>query len=252
MRKFASGVENLVVVEELDPFLEEALRAMGLEVTGKAVFPLVGELDVERVQEGGAKAGLGTPDAKPTSIPEIGELPPRPPVLCPGCPHRGLYTVLKRMGFFRRRREADGTLPPGQLIATGDIGCYTLGVLPPLAALDTCACMGASIGQAMGLQKAGVTNPLVAVIGDSTFMHSGITGLLDVAYNQGRVMVIILDNRTTAMTGHQDHPGTGITAQGHRSRAADPAAIARAVGIDMVRVVGPLIWRNWRGLLFFP
>ncbi len=250
VRKFASGVERVVVVEELDPFLEEALRAMGLEVTGKAMFPLVGELNVERVREGGAEAGLGTPsNVKPTPISEISELPRRPPVLCPGCPHRGLYAVLKRMGFFRGRREADGTLPSGQLIATGDIGCYTLGVLPPLAALDTCACMGASIGQAMGLRKAGVANPLVAVIGDSTFMHSGITGLLDVAYNQGRVTVIVLDNQTTAMTGHQDHPGTGITAQGLQTRAADPVAIARAVGIEMVRVVGAFDLEKLEGTL---
>jgi len=248
VRQSASQVGKLLVVEELDPFLEEGIRAMGLPVSGKALFPIVGELDVEKVREGGARIGLSSPSS-PLPVSGIKELPARPPVLCPGCPHRGLYAVLKRMGFFRRRDGAGEALPPGQLIATGDIGCYTLGVLPPLEALDTCACMGASIGQAMGLAKAGLPNPIVAVIGDSTFLHSGLTGLLDTAYNQGRLTVIILDNRTTAMTGHQHHPGTGVTLQGLRTRAADPASLAQAMGIEMVRVVGAFDLEELEGAL---
>jgi indolepyruvate ferredoxin oxidoreductase alpha subunit len=128
-------------------------------------------------------------------------------------------------------------LSKNDIIVTSDIGCYTLGVYPPLAALDTCACMGASIGQALGLEKAGVSNKVVAVIGDSTFMHSGITGLIDVVYNQGTTTVIILDNNTTAMTGHQGHPGTGISAKGEKTTAVDIEALVKGMGIKDVNLV---------------
>ena len=136
------------------------------------------------------------------------------------------------------RTQGSGVeLSKNDIIVTSDIGCYTLGVYPPLAALDTCACMGASIGQALGLEKAGVSNKIVAVIGDSTFMHSGITGLIDVVYNQGTTTVIILDNNTTAMTGHQGHPGTGISARGEKTTAVDIEALVKGIGIADVNVV---------------
>jgi indolepyruvate ferredoxin oxidoreductase alpha subunit len=144
------------------------------------------------------------------------------------------YT-LRKLGV--RTKVPGVELAQSEIIVTSDIGCYTLGVYPPLAALDTCACMGASIGQALGLEKAGVKNKIVAVIGDSTFMHSGITGLINVVYNQGTTTVIILDNNTTAMTGHQGHPGTGISAKGEKTTAVDIEALVRGMGIKDVNVV---------------
>ncbi len=146
--------------------------------------------------------------------------------MCPGCPHRGIFYTLKKQKLF----------------VTGDIGCYTLGALPPLNAMDTCICMGASIGQAMGIEKAlgaGGRGKAVAVIGDSTFLHSGMTGLLDIVYNKGACTVIILDNRTTAMTGRQEHPGTGLTITGEKTRQVDLAVLCKALGADHVRKVNP-------------
>jgi indolepyruvate ferredoxin oxidoreductase alpha subunit len=143
--------------------------------------------------------------------------------------------VLRKLGF--KAAGSGKELQADELIITSDIGCYTLGVYPPLAALDTCACMGASIGQALGLEKAGVPNKIVAVLGDSTFMHSGITGLIDVVYNQVSTTVIILDNETTAMTGHQGHPGTGISARGDKVRRVEMESLARGIGIEDVNVV---------------
>jgi len=220
IRSFASRVEKLYVVEELDPFIEEQARAWGVEVTGKTAFPLCGELSPALVERG--LKGILPPPAE-----EIAKnLPARPPIMCPGCPHRGIFSILSKMKLF----------------VTGDIGCYTLGFLPPLKAVDTCVCMGASIGHAMGLDKAlgeQALGKVVAVIGDSTFLHSGITGLLDAVYNKGAVTIIILDNRTTAMTGRQDHPGTGFTLKGENTVQVDLSKLAKALGVKHVKVVNP-------------
>jgi len=221
LRKFAGKVKKLYVFEELDPFLEDQIKALGIEVTGKAVFPLCGEFSPAT-----AEAGIrgSTPPTAPA--PEPAALPARPPNMCPGCPHRGIFYTLKKQKLF----------------VTGDIGCYTLGALPPLNAMDTCICMGASIGQAMGIDKAlgnEGQGKAVAVIGDSTFLHSGMTGLLDIAYNKGACTVIILDNRTTAMTGRQEHPGTGFTIRGEKTKKVDLAALCGALGVDHVRKVNP-------------
>ncbi|MFA7148163.1 MAG: thiamine pyrophosphate-dependent enzyme, partial [Syntrophomonadaceae bacterium] len=154
------------------------------------------------------------------------EIPPRPPLMCPGCPHRGVFHTLKKM----------------RLKVMGDIGCYTLGALSPLDGMDACVCMGASIGMAMGMEKAGGVDPskVVAVIGDSTFVHSGITPLIDIVYNQGTSTIVILDNSTTAMTGHQDHPATGLTIKKEPAPKLDLEALVKAVGINNVRMVDPL------------
>jgi indolepyruvate ferredoxin oxidoreductase, alpha subunit len=220
IRSFASRVEKLFVVEELDPFIEDQVRAMGIEVSGKDLFPLCGELTPGLVAKG--LKGLPLPAPEET----YKGLPGRPPIMCPGCPHRAIFSILSKQKLF----------------VTGDIGCYTLGFLPPLSAIDTCVCMGASIGHAMGLDKAlgeEALGKVVAVIGDSTFLHSGITGLLNVVYNKGKVTVIILDNRTTAMTGRQDHPGTGFTLQGEETFQVDLAKLARSLGVKHVKVVNP-------------
>jgi indolepyruvate ferredoxin oxidoreductase alpha subunit len=220
IKSFASKVEKLFVVEELDPFIEEQVRALGVAVEGKSAFPLVGELNPSLVER-------GLKNLPPLPREEAYKnLPARPPIMCPGCPHRGVFSVLNKLKLF----------------VTGDIGCYTLGFLPPLSAIDTCVCMGASIGHAMGLDKAlgeEALGKVVAVIGDSTFLHSGITGLLNVVYNQGAVTVIILDNHTTAMTGRQDHPGTGFTLKGGDTFEVDLAKLARVLGAKHVKVVNP-------------
>jgi len=220
IRSFASRVEKLFVIEELDPFIEEQVKAMGIEATGKTAFPLCGELTPALVAK-------GLTGFTPPPLEEISKtLPPRPPIMCPGCPHRGIFSILSKLKLF----------------VTGDIGCYTLGFLPPLSAIDTCVCMGASIGHAMGLDKAlgeDALGKVVAVIGDSTFLHSGITGLLNVVYNKGAVTLIILDNRTTAMTGRQDHPGTGFTLQGEEASQVDLVKLVKALGVKHVKVVNP-------------
>jgi len=216
--RFARGVKKIYVVEEMEPVLEEELRLIGIPVTGKERIPVEGELSPEMVRQAffGKRRRRAAPAAK------VG----RPPVLCPGCPHTGLFYTLKRL----------------KLGSTGDIGCYTLGALPPLNAMDTCICMGASIGNALGMEKAmgpEGAKKMVAVIGDSTFLHSGMTGLLDVVYNRGTTTVIILDNRTTAMTGHQDHPGTGRTLKGDPASMVDLKKICQALGVDDVVEVDP-------------
>jgi len=153
----------------------------------------------------------------------IHSLPPRPPVLCPGCPHRGVFYTLRKF----------------DVVVTGDIGCYSLSVFPPLEMMDTIICMGAGVSASLGMQKSGIDKKVVGVIGDSTFFHSGITGLLDIAYNKGNVTIIVLDNRITAMTGHQDHPGTGKTLMGEETIAASIEDIAVACGIKRVKTVDP-------------
>jgi indolepyruvate ferredoxin oxidoreductase alpha subunit len=236
IKEFAGGVDKLIVIEELDPFLQENIRAMGIEVTGKEFIPLVGELNTRIVAESSAGAGLLPESEKDNILDPAQGLPRRPPLLCPGCPHAGIYFVLNTIGQRSRLLEAKEPQEP-RLIITGDIGCYTLGAYPPLNVLDTTACMGAGIGQALGMEKAGVKSKVVAVIGDSTFMHSGITGLVDAVYNNGHITIVILDNRTTAMTGHQDHPGTGISAQGQETYAVDIESLCRGIGVKDIKVI---------------
>jgi indolepyruvate ferredoxin oxidoreductase alpha subunit len=231
IKAFAARVEKLYVFEELDPFIEEQVRAMGVSVIGKAVFPVYGEFD-----PGTAIEGITGKKIPMNHGPLIEKLPPRPPNMCPGCPHRGLFYTLKSLKVF----------------VTGDIGCYTLAALPPLQIIDTCICMGASIGNAHGIDKAsGDKNhgKVAAVIGDSTFMHSGITGLLDMVYNQGESTVIILDNRTTAMTGRQENPGTGFTLMGSPSKKLNLEALVRALGVEHVRKVDPYDLKTMKEVL---
>ena len=219
IRKFAATVNKIYVIEELEPYLEEQIRALGIEVVGKDVFPRCGELNPELV-----RSGLTGEKPSPTRVPE--DIPMRPPVMCPGCPHRGFFHTVKK----------------NKLYVTGDIGCYTLSVLPPLAIMDTCICMGASISGAVGFAKAFEDQPgkkVVAVLGDSTFMHSGLTGLMDTVYNKANVITCILDNRTTAMTGRQDHPGTGFTIKGEPTHRVDIAEVAKALGVKHVYEVDP-------------
>jgi len=225
VRDFASRVDRLIVVEELDPFIEEEIRLMGIPVEGKSIFPICGELDPTVVRQSAIKAGLlPTSEAVEIRQPQPSTpLPMRPPILCPGCPHRGVFLMTRKL----------------KLVVNGDIGCYTLGFLPPLSALHTCGCMGASIGVAHGVSKAGIAQKHVAVIGDSTFFHTGIPALLNVAYNQSDTVVIILDNRTTAMTGHQDHPGTGRTLMKQPAPVVEFGDLARAMGIERVHIVDP-------------
>jgi indolepyruvate ferredoxin oxidoreductase alpha subunit len=237
IRRFAQEVERVVVIEELDPYLEDEVRRLGIAVAGKDFIPIIGELNSEIVENSAIQSGILTAPAKPSpqSSSPAPQLPARRPQLCAGCPHVATEFALRKLGF--RTAGSGKELKKDEFIVTSDIGCYTLGVYPPLAALDTCACMGASIGQALGLEKAGVANKIVAVLGDSTFMHSGITGLIDIVYNQGKTTVIILDNETTAMTGHQGHPGTGISATGTKTQAVDLESLVRGIGIKDVNVV---------------
>ena len=245
IRHFASQVDRLVVIEELDPFLQEDIQAMGIKVTGKEFIPRLGELNPDIIEEAGRQAGLLT-GVSPRQVETAPELPRRPPLLCPGCPHTGIFFVLSTIGQRARLAKAKEKTPKeAKLIITGDIGCYTLGAYPPLLALDTCACMGASIGQALGMEKAGVSDKVVAVIGDSTFLHAGITGLVDGVYNKSQITIIILDNGTTAMTGHQEHPGTGISAQGKETRKVVLEQLVRGIGVKDVKVVDAF---NMKGL----
>lgn len=220
IREFAESVDRLFVVEELEPFLEEQIKSMGIECEGKKWFTNFGELSSSIVEEGFVKAGVLHKRTIEFTDPE--QLFPRPPVLCPGCPHRGVFTVLKKL----------------KVPVTGDIGCYTLGALEPLSSMDSCVCMGASIGEAIGIAKAGGAGKgVVAAIGDSTFLHSGVTGLLDAAYNKANITVVILDNRTTAMTGGQHHPGTGTTLMGEESFEVDFVKLCEACGVKDIHVV---------------
>jgi len=217
---FAASVNELIVVEELDSFIEAHCRDLGLAVSGKSLFPCIGEFSQNLIAE---KLGKAVPHAGSTVEDAI---PPRPPVMCAGCPHRGLFY----------------TLAKNKITALGDIGCYTLGAVPPLGALDTTICMGASISGAHGFTKAqggAADQKTVAVIGDSTFMHSGVTGLINVAYNESNTTVIIVDNSITGMTGHQQNPTTGYNLKGDPCTKIDLETLCRAVGIRRVRVVDP-------------
>jgi indolepyruvate ferredoxin oxidoreductase alpha subunit len=234
---FRARVEKLYIVEELDPFLEEAIRLMGIKIDGgKELNSLLGEISPKSVAESLARAGV--PDVNPDLLVELRPaaegLPSRPPTLCPGCSHRGVFTILKKLRIF----------------VSGDIGCYTLGALEPFNSVHASTCMGASISMAHGMAKvqeepgapaAGAKpdyrNKVVGIIGDSTFYHSGITSLMDVAYNNGKTLTIIVDNSTTAMTGGQDNPGTGKTLLGDASQSVDLPALVRALGIRRVTTI---------------
>ncbi|MDH7489864.1 MAG: indolepyruvate ferredoxin oxidoreductase subunit alpha [Anaerolineae bacterium] len=222
VREFVGQVERAIVLEELDPFVENEIKLLGLWVEGKSIFSGIGEMDPRTVREQAIAAGLLPASARKTYIvPDVGSLPGRPPVLCPGCPHRGFYVITRKL----------------KLPINGDIGCYTLGALPPLNSTDTCGCMGASIGVAHGADKAGSPERNIAVLGDSTFFHTGMPALLNVAYNNGKTITVVLDNRVTAMTGHQDNPGTGRTLQGQESKQIEFEPLLRALGMDHVQTV---------------
>ena len=237
IKDFASRVKKLLVIEELDPFIEESIKIMGIEVTGKDIIPLVGELNSDIIEECSRKADLLPKISSKEETDGKTALLGRPPLFCAGCPHSGIFFTLSNLSHRNSLSTRNKPERESSMIITGDIGCYTLGALPPLNAMDTCACMGAGIGQALGLEKAGVTGNIVAVIGDSTFLHSGITPLVDAVYNNGKMTVIILDNMTTAMTGHQDNPGTGRTAQGKATNRVDLEKLVRGIGVSDVQVV---------------
>lgn len=226
VKEFASKVDKIYVIEELDSFVEDFCKSIGVDVIGKDVFTRLGEYNPQMIKN----AVLGEKMSELISVDE--DIPVRPPVMCPGCPHRGMYYILKKL----------------KLTVCGDIGCYTLGALAPLNSVDYCVCMGAGIGMAHGMEKAlGKENSknIVAVIGDSTFIHSGITGLIDVVYNKGVSTVLILDNSITGMTGHQQNPTTGYTIKGEPTRNVDLIKLANAVGIDRVVVADPFDLDNF-------
>ncbi len=219
IRDFAARYKTLYVVEELDPFIEDQVRAMGIEVIGKDKLPLCGELTPGRLQQALFGTDVPVEDASP-------ELPQRPPNMCPGCPHRGIFMELNRAKAY----------------VSGDIGCYTLGFMPPLSAMDTCVCMGASIGMATGISKVlsdEDQRKVVAVIGDSTFLHTGINGLMDMVYNKSASTVIILDNRITAMTGRQENPTSGYTLTEDQTYRVNLEQLCRAVGVKHIAVIDP-------------
>ena len=217
IRDFAGRVDKLYVIEEGDPVFEEQIRAMGVELAGgKDMFTIQGEYSANMIRKA---FGLPLAETAETDI-----APGRPPLLCAGCPHRGTFHVLSKL----------------KTTVLGDIGCYTLAALPPTAAMDTCLCMGGSITMAHGFEKAvGTAKNTVAVLGDSTFFHSGITGLINMNYNGSKGTVMVLDNRITGMTGHQDNPSTGRNAKGEPAPAVDIAALCRAIGVKHVVEVDP-------------
>jgi len=225
IKNFAKTVDKLYVIEELDPFIEDFCMTLGLEVVGKSLFPICGELNAQIIREKPLDVKAENITAAKVALPAGPELPVRPPVLCPGCPHRGTFYVLNKL----------------ELNVSGDIGCYTLGAMAPHSAMNSVICMGGSVGVAFGMELAdkSFAENTVAVIGDSTFIHSGITGLIDMAYNQSRGTVIILDNAITGMTGHQYNPITGYTLKGKPAKIVDLEALCRSVGVESVRVADP-------------
>jgi len=218
IKGFAKKFSLLYIIEELDPFIEDQIRLMGIKAKGKGLFPAIGELNPDLIREG----LLGRSSRK--GISRSKRAPARLPSLCPGCSYLGIFYILKKLGA----------------VVVGDIGCYALSVSPPLCSMDTCISMGSSIGIALGLKKALKNKPnvkIVAVIGDSTFIHSGITPLISVAYTKGANTVIILDNQTTAMTGGQDHPGTGYTLKKEKTSRIDYKNLVRTSGIKRVQII---------------
>jgi len=221
IKDFVSKFETVYVVEELEPFMEEQMKAAGIKCIGKELIPNLYELNPDVVAKAllNKESEIKTLDAKVVA---------RPPVLCPGCPHRGF--------FYTMSRKKD-------TVVTGDIGCYTLGGMAPLSALDTCICMGAGFSAGMGMAKAfevsGSDKKVFGVVGDSTFFHSGITGAIDIVYNKGKMVPVVLDNRITGMTGHQENPGTGKTLMGQDAVQIDPVDVLKAIGYKTVKVVDP-------------
>ncbi|MBQ1244125.1 MAG: indolepyruvate ferredoxin oxidoreductase subunit alpha, partial [Clostridia bacterium] len=223
---FAAKCKKVYIIEELDPFIEEHCLALGVKAEGKQLFTLLGEYTPSMI----SSAILGAVAPEFSALKE--EIPNRPPVLCPGCPHRATFYVLKKLG----------------LTVSGDIGCYTLGAVAPLSSVDTTICMGASISAAHGMAKVQgkeFNKKLVSVIGDSTFMHSGITGLSDIVYNKGANTIIILDNSITGMTGHQDNPTTGKTIRGEATRQVDLIKLCEGLGVRHIVVADPFDVKNF-------
>ncbi len=221
IREFASKVDTLYVIEELEPFMEEQIKAAGIKCIGKELIPNIYELNPDIV----AKAMLNeTTEVKSVDV----EIAARPPVLCPGCPHRGFFYAISKKK---------------NTVVAGDIGCYTLGAMPPLEGIDTCICMGAGISAAMGMAKSfevsGRDTKVFGVVGDSTFFHSGITGAIDIVYNKGKMVPVVLDNRITGMTGHQENPGTGKTLMGEDAVEIDIVEVLKSIGYKKVAVVDP-------------
>ncbi|MCX8036960.1 MAG: indolepyruvate ferredoxin oxidoreductase subunit alpha [Candidatus Sumerlaeia bacterium] len=241
LREFVETCGRVYVIEELDPFIEEHLLAAGFDVRGKALLSRCGEYTpraireaIERdldksaaTEEAAGKGGTAAPpEASQAAIAPIAGLPPRPPVMCPGCPHRGVFYALSKL----------------DVNVMGDIGCYTLGTLPPLRAMDSCVCMGASVGLGVGLAKVSERGKTAAVIGDSTFIHSGIPALVDMVWNRSASVLIILDNRTTAMTGRQPTAASAPTGSGEAGEGSPPLDLVRlckATGVTDVQVIDP-------------
>ncbi len=226
IRDFCSKNDEVYIIEELDPFIEEYVKSLGVKAVGKEKFTLLGEYTPAMIK----KAVFEEESPEFEQLDE--QIPVRPPVMCAGCPHRGTFYVLKKLG----------------LVVSGDIGCYTLGAVAPLQSVDTTICMGASVSAALGMAKARgdeFNKKLVSVIGDSTFMHSGITGLIDIVYNKGNNTVIILDNSITGMTGHQDNPTTGYTIRKEETKQVNLVALCKAVGISHVVVADPFDLKNF-------
>ncbi len=214
IEEFSKKVNGLYVIEELEPYIEDAMKAAGIACTGKELFSLQGEITVPAIRKAFGVACV--------EVAEKAEVPARPPVMCAGCPHRGVFYVLNKL----------------KLTVNGDIGCYTLGAVPPLAAVDTCVCMGASVGMAHGFKKAtDGESKNVAVIGDSTFLHSGVTGLINAVYNQSGLTLLILDNSTTGMTGHQQHPATGKNLKGEPAPVVLLDELCKACGVKDLAIV---------------
>lgn len=226
IKEFASNYDKVYVIEELDPVIEDYCKSIGVDVVGKEAFTLLGEYTPSMIK----KTVLGEPAPEFDMLDET--IPVRPPVMCAGCPHRGTFYVLKKLG----------------LVVSGDIGCYTLGAAMPLQSVDTTICMGASVSAAHGMAKARgkeFNKKLVSVIGDSTFMHSGITGLVDIVYNKGNNTVIILDNSITGMTGHQDNPTTGYTIRKEETKQVNLITLCKSIGIEHVVVADPFDVKNF-------
>ncbi|MGI6587281.1 MAG: indolepyruvate ferredoxin oxidoreductase subunit alpha [Peptococcia bacterium] len=226
IKEFAQAVEQVIVIEENDPYLETYVKSLGIECRGKELIPICGELNPGIIRQ----AFFPEEEKGKSDIVADLNIPSRPPVLCAGCPHRGLFYALSKLK---------------NIVVSGDIGCYTLGLMPPLSVTDTVICMGASISAGLGFEKAfqqgSIEKKVFSCIGDSTFFHSGITGLIDAVYNQSKLKIIIMDNRITAMTGHQENPGTGKTLQGEDAPIIDIEKIVRAVGVkeENIRVIDP-------------
>jgi indolepyruvate ferredoxin oxidoreductase, alpha subunit len=230
IREFTEKFDTVYVIEESEPYLEFQLRTKGINCIGREVFPQEGELSTSIIKEKVLGIKSETIDL------DTGKIKERPPVFCAGCPHRGLFYELGRRA------------KSGKIFISGDIGCYGIAPLPPFSATDTVLCMGESVSGGHGAAKAfehyGTDMKAVSVLGDSTFFHSGMTGLLDIVYNNSRDLVIIMDNRTTGMTGHQNNPGTGYTARDKKAPAADITAIVKALGVKNVRTINPLDLRE--------